>query len=101
MRRVACSATLHFHRRMFEDERAAFLGMTIDADPPVGLPQHGLIVGPVWVVAVCALHESFGNAGMGWQSELRVNGGMARITRQRRRLRQQALCHPAFLFAET
>ena len=101
MRRVACSATLHFHRRMFEDERAAFLGMTIDADLPVGLPQHGLIVGPVWVVAVAALHKPFGNAVMGWQSELRLNGGMARITQLRLRLTQQALCQPAILFADT
>src|SRR6266566_6636150 len=101
MRRVASSATLHFHGRMFEDERAAFLGMTVDADLPGRLPQHGLTVCTVCIMTIGALQESFGNAVMGWQSELRLNGGMARITKPRLRLTQQAFCQPAILFADT
>src|SRR5438876_3114652 len=100
MRRVASSATLHFHGRMFEDERAAFLGMTVDADLPGRLPQHGLTVCTVCIMTIGALQQSFGNAVMGWQSELRLNGGMARITQLRLRLTQQALCQPAILFGD-
>ena len=100
MRRVASSATLRLHRRMFEDERAAFFGMTIDADLPGGLPQHGLIVCTVCIMTIGALQQSFGNAVMGWQRELRLNGGMARITELGLRLTQQALCQPAILFGD-
>src|SRR5439155_591603 len=47
-----------------------------------------------------ALQQSFGNAVMGWQRELRLNGGMARITELGLRLTQQALCQPAILFGD-
>src|SRR5262245_61944770 len=86
---------------MFEHEGAAFLDVTVDANFPVRLPQHWLIVCAVSVVAVRALHETFRNAVVYGQRELCMNSRMALEADPWLRQAQQALRQPTIFFFDS
>src|SRR5262249_2630429 len=77
---VASDATFYLHCSVLENKGAALLDMTVNADFPVCFPKHWLIPGSMRTVAVGAFHESFRNAVMARQRELRLNHAMARET---------------------
>ena len=85
---------------MFKYERTTLFGVTVGADFPIRLAQHGLIVRAVWIVAVRTLHQAFGNAMMCRQCELCLNCGVALIAQLRLIKPQQALSQPAILFID-
>jgi hypothetical protein len=76
---VATKAAADPHRRVFENERALLLRMTIEADPFTrpAVPHHVAIQTAVWLMAISARHRPFYHPVMKRLGELRALQRMA------------------------
>ena len=98
VRNVAGEATIHADRGMFKNKRPAFVGMTVDARFFVGLrllhmarPRRvspGGLKRSVGIVAIRAVHETFVDAVLERQGELRSHVSVATVAQIRLGLRQ-------------
>jgi hypothetical protein len=98
VRSVTGCASFYLDRCVFENERTALLGMTVDACFPIRFAKHRLIVRAVRIVAVRAFHLAFRNAMMRRKRELSLNGPMAGVTQNGLRLAQHAFIQPSLFF---
>ena len=97
VRVMACDASLHLHGRMLVHVRSRLIHMTCNAGFELWAIEVGAILRSVRIVAVCALHQTFGHAMMYRQRELSLNCSMTGETKLRLGLLQEAVAQPSSL----
>ncbi len=95
MRCMAGSAAFNLQRRMLIDIGPAFFRVTADASLIIRLLQAGMVQRPVRIMAVSALHQTFGDAMVHRQCKLRLHVVVATEAQLRLRFLQEAAVQPS------